>query len=499
MPTNAAVRRPGKAFDVAVIGAGVSGASVAHRLAAYDLKTVLIEKHVDVAFGVSKANSGIIHAGFHHGPDSLKARLEIRGNLMFEQLHHDLDFPFRRIGILVAAFSYEEMKVVDRLYAQGLANGVPQIEICNRDRIRSLEPQLNTDVVGGLYAPTGGVIEPYRFVFSLAESAVKNGVVLRTGFEVVAAEPRRGRYVIRSRAGDALTATHVVNAAGLHADDVSRIFGAEEFEIKPRKGEEFLLDRNAAGCPDHVIFPVPAQHSKGMLVIPTAAGTMMVGPTAVMTDDKDDRATTQANLDRAFSQAAHLVPAISRRDIITAFAGLRPTMEGNDFYIERSARAPHFIQVAGIQSPGLTASPAIAEYVKDLLKKDGLGLTEKPEYDPRLPKSERINEHTPESAAVLMARDPRYGNIVCRCEAVSEAEVVEAIRKGHTTLDAIKFYTRSGMGRCQGGFCTYKILKVLTRETGMPVEEITKRGPGSHVVVGRISPDRIQETHEAHT
>jgi glycerol-3-phosphate dehydrogenase len=478
--------RPRGVYDVAVIGAGVSGAAIARRLSAYRLSVAVLERSADVSFGVSKANSGIIHAGFHHRTTTLKARLEVRGNFMFDALKAELGFPFRRVGILVAAFSYEEMKAVEALYAQGLDNGVPQLEIVGRERILSLEPVLGRDAVGGLYAPTGGIIEPYRFVFALVESAQANGVHLLTGWEVRSARHAFGAWEIRSAGGEILRARRVVNAAGLHADEVSAAFGAEDFRITPRKGEEYILERGASGLPSRVIFPVPTKNSKGVLVIPTVEGTLMVGPTAEEGLDKEDTATTPDSLERVFAMAARMVPRISKKDIITSFAGLRPTLPGDDFFIALSEKVPRFIQVAGIQSPGLTASPAIAEHVKDLLKQDGLSLTEKTDFHPSIPRSERARDHSPASLDALAARDPAYAHMVCRCEGVSEAEVVEAIRKGHTTLDGIKFYTRAGMGRCQGGFCTYRILSIVARETGLPLEAITKRGPGSALVTGRI-------------
>jgi glycerol-3-phosphate dehydrogenase len=473
-------------FDVAIIGAGVVGAAIARRLAAYRLSVALVESRADVSFGVSKANSGIIHAGFHHNPSTLKARLEVQGNFMFDQLHAELGFPFRRVGILVAAFSPEELKIVESLYEMGAANGVPQLEIVGRERILSLEPKLNGDVVGGLWAPTGGIIEPYRLVFALVENAVANGVSLFTDWNVAAAHRADTHWLLQSERDEKLEARRVVNAAGLYADEISEFFGAEEFHIIPRKGEEYLMDKNAAGFPNHVIFPVPARNSKGVLVIPTVEGTMMVGPTAVEIDEKDDTGTTPENLDRVFSQAARMVPAISKKDIITSFAGLRPTLPGDDFFIDLSRRAPGLVQAAGIQSPGLTAAPAIAEYVKDLLIKDGLELVEKKDFVPTIGHSPKVVELGFPELDDLVRRERAYAHIICRCESVSEAEVVEAIRKGHDTLDGIKFYTRAGMGRCQGGFCTYRLLSIIARETGTPVEAITKRGRGSQLVVGRI-------------
>lgn len=480
-------------YDVAIIGAGIVGASLARLLSSFELKTVLLEKAVDVGFGVSKANSGIVHAGFHHSPDTLKARLEIKGNQMYDKLHDELAFPFKRNGIIVAAFSSDEMKTVRNLFEQGVANGVPGLEICGAERLFALEPKLNPDVAGGLYAPRGGVVEPYRYVFSLVESAVKNGVELFTQFEVVNASFSDASYKITSSSGQSVTARYVVNAAGLYADKVSEIFNAEKFKIHGRKGEEFLLDRNTPACPSHVIFPVPAKESKGMLVIPTVEGTVMIGPTADMTEDKEDLATTAQNLEKVFLQASRIVMGISRRDIITSFAGIRPAMDGNDFYIDKSKIAPNFFQAAGIQSPGLTAAPAIAEYIKELMEKDGLKFIPRNDFDPFLPKHLRVSELAPEEIDALSQKDKTFSNIICRCEHVSEAEIIEAIRKGHTTIDGIKFYTRAGMGRCQGGFCSFKILKIISRETGMSIEDITKRGGKSYIVSGRLSADIVKE------
>ncbi|MDA3937962.1 MAG: NAD(P)/FAD-dependent oxidoreductase [Spirochaetia bacterium] len=478
-------------FDIAIIGAGVVGAAIARKLSSYNLEIALIEKECDVSFGVSKANSGIIHGGFHHGSEYLKSKLEVQGNRMFDQLEQELHFPFRRCGIIVAAFSIEEMKTVEQLYLNGIANKVVGIEMCNRSRMLSLEPKLNTDVVGGLYAPAGGIIEPYRFVFSLVESALKNGVKLFTEFKVVSAEHNSEGYTVISENGNIVHSKWAVNASGLFADEISNIFNAEKFKITPRKGEEFLLDRNSAARTEHVVFPVPDHVSKGILIIPTVEGTTMLGPTAIPQDSKEDVSTTSVNLGMVFSSARRMVPSISQRDIITSFTGLRPVLESGDFYIDISKKQKHFIQVAGIQSPGLTAVPAIAEYVKDLVKKDGLILTEKSSYDPDIEKLPRMRTLNPEEADVLIQDDPSFGEIVCRCESVSEAEIVAAVKHGHTTLDGIKFYTRAQMGRCQGGFCTDRIIKIVQRETGLRYEDITKRGKDSWLIEDRIGDIKV--------
>jgi len=473
-------------YDIAVIGAGVSGANIARKLSSYALDVALVEKECDVSFGTSKSNSGIVHGGFHHSAKHLKARLEVRGNIMFDQLQKELGFPFRRCGILVVATHHEELKVIPQLYATGVENGSIGIEMCSPERMRALEPKLSSDVLGGLHAPAGGIIEPYRFVFCLVESARKNGVKLLTEFKVTAGEFDGGRWRVSSQDGRSLTAKYVINAAGLFADEVSRAFKAEQFSIVPRKGEYFLLDRSTPACPSRVLFPVPTHNSKGVLVIPTVEGTVLVGPTARDIEDKRDLSTTAEELEKIFDYAKRLVPGISQADVITTFAGLRPVLRDEDFYIDFSGTVPQFIQVAGIQSPGLTASPAVGEYVKELLKKAGVPLVEKKDFDPFIDRVPRMREASAREAEDLVRADPAYGNIVCRCENVSEAEIVAAVRKGHTTLDGIKFFTRAGMGRCQGGFCTSRILKIVMKESGLPWDQVTKKGKGSVLLRGRL-------------
>jgi glycerol-3-phosphate dehydrogenase len=324
-------------------------------------------------------------------------------------------------------------------------------------------------------------VEPYRFVFALVESAMKNGVDFFTGFKVSEASFDGGLWRIGAEDGRLISARCAVNAAGLFADEVSRIFGAEGFTIIARKGEYFLMDKLTNARPDRVVFPVPTPLSKGVLVIPTVEGTVLVGPTADPAPDKGDFATTVTRLEQILDSGKHMIPSLSRNDVITSFAGLRPVLD-EDFFIDISKRAPAFIQVAGIQSPGLTASPAIGEYVKDLIKELGLTLTEKSGWDPFIPDQNRARSLTPFELDRLIATDPAWGNIVCRCENVSEAEIVQAVRLGHHTLDGVKYFTRAQMGRCQGGFCTYKIIKIIMRETGLSWDEITKHGGRSRVL-----------------
>ncbi|HPS14658.1 MAG TPA: NAD(P)/FAD-dependent oxidoreductase [Spirochaetales bacterium] len=472
-------------FDVAIIGAGVCGANIARKLSQYELKVALLEKEVDVSLGTSKANSGIVHGGFHHNKKYLKARLELEGAMMFDRLHQELDFPFERCGIVVVAFHEDEMRAIEQLYWQGVENGAIGIEMCSRERMLELEPTLSPDTVGGLYAPGGGIVEPYRFVFSLVESARKNGVQVLSQFKVESATRQDDLWLVTGADGRQIQARYVVNAAGLYADVISAAFGGEDFNIRPRKGEYYLLDRSAKVKPRRVVFPVPTTLSKGILVVPTVEGTVLLGPTASDVDDKEDFATTRQALSSVLQTARTMVPGISENDVITSFAGLRPVY-GEDFYIDISQKVPHLVQVAAIQSPGLTASPAIGEYVKDLLKKDGLRLVERTDWDPYVKKTPRVRDMDPYALDGLVKEDPAYGDIVCRCEQVSEAEIVAAIRAGHTTLDGIKYFTRAQMGRCQGAFCTYRIIKILMRETGMSYDQITKRGGNSFELKGEL-------------
>ncbi|MBR7103408.1 MAG: NAD(P)/FAD-dependent oxidoreductase [Lentisphaeria bacterium] len=479
-------------YDAAIIGGGVCGAAAAYRLSRYDVKTILLEKESDVSFGVSKANSGIVHGGFHYSAQrTLKGRLEIRGNLMYDQWHQELDFAFKRCGILIAAFKPEQMEEIRRLYEQGVENNVPGIELCTRERMLALEPKLSETVCGGLHAPGGGVVEPYSLVFSLAEAAQLNGVELKTRFKTVSAVNTGDYWEIGSESGEKVQARYVINAAGLFADEVSKVFGGEEFVISPRKGEEYLLDRLSPARPEKVIFPVPDEHTKGVLVIPTAGGTTMIGPTAQITGDKTDNATTDLNKKSIFALAKNMVSGVSEKDLITSFSGSRPVIEGKeDFLIQISDKAPRFIQCAGIQSPGLTSAPAIAELLCQLLQEAGLFLQEKTTPFILPEKVPAIREVTAEEADKLFQKDPAWTHIICRCEKVSEAEIRLAIRKGHTTLDGVKLATRAGMGRCQSGFCSLEIMKLIAEETGTPLAEIIKRESAGTIVTGCLGGEK---------
>lgn len=472
-------------YDTAVIGGGATGAATAFELAHYNLRCVLLEAKTECGFGVSKANSGIVHGGFHYSAqDTLKGKLELRGNRLFFELAQKLDFEFYPCGILAAAFNENEMEQINKLYQCGLANGVEDIELCSRERMLELEPKLNDAVIGGLHVPHAGTVEPYSYIFALVDAAKLNGVEVRNNFEVVSIEKQDDLWTIKSAAGEIIQAKYIVNAAGLFADRVSAMAGAENFKISPRKGEEYLLDRLSPARPSKIIFPVPSAHSKGVLVIPTAGGTTMIGPTAHIVEDKNDNRTTAEKQKEIFSLASNMVSGISVRDLITSFSGSRPVIEGReDFFIAPSSKAENFIQAAGIQSPGLTASPAVAEYICNLLFANGLQAERKEEfiYPEKIP---HIRKLSAEQAELLYRQNPEYANIICRCEMISEAEIRAAVRKGHTTLDGVKFAVRATMGRCQGGFCSLKIIHIIADECGCSVDEIIKNEKKSVIISG---------------
>lgn len=474
--------------DVTIIGGGVIGCAIARELARYRLRVILLEKECEVGFGTSKSNSGIIHAGHHSASDTLKGRLEWAGNKKWDALCAALSFGFERIGELTVAFTAEERAVLERLRADGQAKGIPGLEIWEADRLRREEPNLSADIIAALHAPTAGVINPYEACFTLIESARVNGVDVAVDYRVESLSREEDGWTVRGT-GPAVASRFVVNAAGIFADRVAEMAGAGTFRIHPRKGEEYLLDKRLRGFVRRIIFPLPTATSKGILVIPTFDGTLMVGPTAHETEDRGDITTTLAGSDEVFSSVRRVVPGISERDCIAEFAGLRAAAEGEDFIIGPTA-AKGFINVAGIQSPGLTAAPAIAEMVAEILADEGLHLEPRDDFVAEVPPHVRFASLPVDEQVRLAGEDARYGRIVCRCEHVSERETVDAIRRGAHTLDGIKFRTRAGMGRCQGGFCSWRCMELLARERGVPIAEITKRGGGSWILRPRDDGER---------
>ena len=473
-------------YDVAIIGGGVIGCAIARELSRYRLRTVVLEMCEEVGFGTTKTNSGIIHAGHHSSPDTLKGRLVVRGNELFDELFDELNFGFARIGELVVARDQEDMTVLEDLQNQGEAKGVPGLEMWDQHRLRREEPNLSHKLIAALHAPSAGVINPYEFAFALIENAMENGVELKINSPVEKIQTGKNGITLHIP-GEKIQTRFAVNCAGIFADEIARMAGLNDFSIHPRKGEEYMLDKRLMGLVRKLIFPVPGANSKGILIIPTYNGTMMVGPTAEDTDDRWDMSTSIEGAEQVFASVSQICPSITERDTITEFAGLRAVSSTDDFIIGPT-RKKGFINVAGIQSPGLTSAPAIAEYVCEILKDEGLDLAPRKNFKPQVPEPPRFATMNLEDQQQLIKLNPRFGKVVCRCELVTEAEIHNAIDHGARTLDGIKFRSRAGMGRCQGGFCTTRCMDILAERLGVSFDKITKRGGDSWIVTEMEKP-----------
>ena len=469
-------------YDVIIAGAGITGAAVARELSRYKLKVLLLEKEAEPAFGVSKSNSGIIHAGTQNSPSSVKGWLCVEGNrLMREEIAADLGLNFVQCGQLIVVFDLADLPELEKIKKDGEALGIKGLALVDRAWLEKNEPNLGPEVKAALHVPTAGIISPYRFVYALVENAVKNGVDLKTSSRIVGINRiEKGGFYVEA-GGTVYTARFLVNAAGLYADELSALAGAPTFKITPRKGEEYLLDKKREHIASHIIFPLPSKASKGILIIKTSDGNPMIGPTAHDVDDKADLATTDEGLAEVLSGVRRMMPSVSKSDIIAYFAGLRP-VAGKDFIIRHEDSAPGLVNAAAIQSPGLTSAPAIAVMVCDLLKKHGLKLEPKAEFHKLRQRPAHLFQLPLEEARKLIEKNSAYGDVVCRCELVSAQEVRDAIKRGASTLDGIKFRTRAQAGRCHGGFCTTRIMKIMQEELGFPVTALTKRGPGSELI-----------------
>lgn len=471
-------------YDVIIIGAGVSGAATAHELSRYKVNACVIEKEEDVCCGTSKANSAIVHAGYDAATGSLMAKLNVRGNQMMEQLAKDLDFPFKKNGSLVVCLHEEDMPNLQALYDRGVANGVKDLRILNREELRAMEPNISDDAYAALYAPTAGIVCPFNLNIAMAENACVNGVEFKFDTEVTGLHPIEGGWAIETNQGTFET-KYVVNAAGVYADTLHNMVSAKKIHITPRRGDYCLLDKTAGNLVSKTIFALPGKFGKGILVAPTVHGNLILGPTAIDIEDKEGTNTTREGLDQVIAKCGMNVKNIPMRSVITSFAGLRAHEDGHEFLIGELGDAPGFIDCAGIESPGLTSSPAIGEMVAEILreklnleKNENFVATRKGVLDPdALSKEERIE---------LIRKNPAYGNIICRCEMITEGEILDAIHRplGAKSLDGVKRRTRAGMGRCQAGFCSPRTMEILARERHVSMFDITKSGGDSKIVVG---------------
>lgn len=473
-----------KNYDVCVIGAGVVGCAVARELSSYDLSVCVLEKEEDVCSGTSKANSGIVHAGHDAIPGSVKARMNVRGAELIRQLSKTLDFNYKQNGSIVLCFSEEGLPALRELLERGKKNGVEGLKIVSGDEARRLEPALSDKVVAALLAPTGGIVCPFGMTIAFAENAAENGVEFSFLTKVEKIEKQNGGYLIGTNRGD-FAAKYVVNAAGVYADAIHNAVSDEKISIVARRGEYVLFDREVGELVSRTVFQLPDEMGKGVLVTPTAHGNLLVGPSAEDVGDKEDTETTAEGTAKIKERALMSVPGVPYRSVITGFSGLRAHEENGDFIIGEATGAEGFFDAAGIESPGLTSAPAIGEYLAGLIAEKS-GAAKKENFVETRRAIPEVAKLPAEERSRLIKERPDYGRIVCRCESISEGEIVDAIRRkpGAVSLDGIKRRVRQGMGRCQAGFCTPLAMEILSRELGIPMEQVRKNRPGSEQITG---------------
>lgn len=472
-------------FDVVIIGAGIMGAATAYELAKYDLKVKVLEKEHDVSNGTSKANSGIVHAGYDAKEGTLMAKYNALGNSMYEELCKEIDAPFKRTGSLVLAFSEEDREHLKLLYDRGIKNGIPGIKILEKEEVFEMEPNVSKEVVAALYAPTAGVTGPWEVTIKMLENAAINGVDVETDAKVKNVEKTENGYKITLDDGREYETKVVVNAAGLYADEINNMVSSKKIKITPRAGEYYLLDKVQGNLVNNVIFQCPTKVGKGILVAPTAHGNLIVGPTATSTEDKEYVGNTLSGLDAVKLAAVKSVKDINFRDNIKNFNGLRAEADYPDFIIGEVEDAPYFFNIAGTKSPGLTSAPAIGMDVANMIVKKLGDVTKKEEHKKNRPQI-HFMELSNEEKAEVIKKDPRYGRIICRCESITEGEIVDVIHRmvGAKTVDGVKKRCRPGMGRCQGGFCGPRVQEILARELNKKLDEIVQDKVGAYILTG---------------
>ncbi|ADO76853.1 NAD(P)/FAD-dependent oxidoreductase [Halanaerobium praevalens] len=485
-----------KKYDVVIIGGGVTGSFIARELSRYNLDIALLEKEPDVCTGTSKANTALIHAGFNADSNKLKGRLNVRGNKLYhEKVQHELEVPIEWLGAMVVAESESDIPKLEAILENGQKNEVPDLEIATGDRLYELEPNLSDDAVAALYAPTAGIVNPFELTVALANNAAKNGVdvFLEAGVESI--EIKEDHKLLQTAKGEIKT-NLIINAAGLYADKIANMVGIEKFKITPRRGEYYLYDKKMELDLQKTIFPVPTKVSKGIVVTPTDERNILIGPNAEEIESVENKSTTRAGLDKVMEGANKTIPGLSKKGIIREFVGLRPAIkETGDFLIEASDQVAGFINVAGIQSPGLASSPAIAEMVVGIVKEELNGLEEKNDFDPNYQGPPKFRHLSHKEQAELVETNSDYGQIICRCETVTKGEILDAIHEpvGARTVNGIKRRVRPGAGRCQGGFCEPKVVSILAEELGIEENEVCLESSKSKLLKERTKAPLLEE------
>ena len=474
-------------YDVLIVGAGVTGAMLARELSRSKVSVCLLEKENDVAMGASKANSGIIHGGYDPVPGTMKARMNTLGVELLFEAARELNVPHIRNGSMVCAFSPEEEPMLEELYEQGQVNKTPDLQILSGDQARKLEPALSKAVTKVLYVPNAGIICPYSLTIAAVGNAMDNGVELRRGFAVTAIEKKDGIFTVTSAKGESVQGKYLVNCAGGYSDKIAEMAGDGFFTIIPRSGEYMVLDKTEGRTVKHTLFQCPTVEGKGILVSPTAHGNLLVGPTASKVATPDSKDTTPEGLAVVEKFAAKSVPTVNFRQVITSFSGVRSSEKSGDFILKESEKVPGLIHAGAIDSPGLTCCVSNAKYMVELLKTAGLQLEAKENWNGHRDDPHAFAHMTDEEKNEMIGKEPAFGKIVCRCEEITEGEILLALRQNPKALDmdGVKRRTRSGMGRCQGGFCGPYVMQLIAKEQNIPMENVTKFGGESRMVLGK--------------
>lgn len=476
-------------YDVVVIGGGITGTGVIRELSKYNLKIALLERKMDIGVGVTKGNGGVVHAGYDPEPNKLKAKLNVKGALMYPKLSKELGFSYKNTGSMLIGMSDTDLPYLKKLLKNGKVNGVPGIRIIEHNEMKKIEPRVSKDAKYALYAPTAGIVDPFEVAVAFAENANQNGADILISERVQSIKKENNLFYIETQ-NKTYESKYIVNATGIYGDKVAKMVGIEDYKIKPRLGEILIIDKSIGFELNTVLFPIPGEHTKGIVVIPTVSGNIIVGSTAVMKEDREFISNTTEGINELLSGASTLVPEISSKNVIREFVGLRPVEIGshNDFVIEESKTVKGFVNAIGIQSPGVASSPAIAKYVAEILENAGLELKEKLDFNPYRKQHVDMSELSNEEKDKIIQMNPKFGNVVCRCEFVTEGEIISSINSpvGALTVDGVKRRTRSGMGRCQGSFCQHKVLSILSRELGVPKEDILLENEYSQLVYGQL-------------
>ncbi len=471
-------------YDVIVLGCGVVGAATAYQLARYPLKVAVLEAQNDVANGTTKANSAIIHAGYDPEPGTLMAKLNVEGNRMAGEICQKLQVPFARVGSLVLAFDEADLATLRTLYDRGVANGVPGLELWDQSQVRQREPNLSQEVKGALYAPTAGIVDPWQYALAMAEVAVTNGVELHRSAPVTAITPVEGGYAVTTPKG-VFEGRYVFNATGVFADQVHGLLETPDYRITPNRGEYYLMDKSQHEQVSRVIFQCPNENGKGVLVSPTIHGNLIVGPNAQPVEDRHDLGNTAQGLDFVREHATRSVPGLNFRENIRNFSGIRANSTRHDFILEESPNHPGFFDLAGIKSPGLASAAAIGKWACEQILEKETQLEPKQDF---VDQRTHVVFHTlsREEKNALIAQDPRYGRVICRCETVTEGEIVAALHSPIPphTINGVKRRCNAGMGRCQGGFCGPRVQDIIARELGLNPCEVLMDQEGTYVLTG---------------